>query len=259
MTDTEVPQRFSRQEGLAPHKLLGEAKCVVVGAGAVGRQVAPMLAAMGVGELVIYDDDVVNEVNWAPQMFRPDSDGDNKAHLVYNQCRRLNPDCRVQEKLRRFGLADHASLKDVWVFSCVDSMESRRLLWEAAVKGGARWFGDARCAGETVRVLAEGEVIETSRYAKPDVLFTDAEAHRGACATKMTVYSACHTASLLVASFAQYLRGVKQGFTDHLVSLLHADWSCPSAEADAEAAAKARAVPVEAPLTEAAPEPSLVA
>ena len=54
-------ERYSRQRDLIPRERLLSCKATVIGVGAIGRQVALQLAAMGVGWLQLVDRDVVEE------------------------------------------------------------------------------------------------------------------------------------------------------------------------------------------------------
>lgn len=217
----EVPLKYSRQEGLAPRQELATARCVVIGAGAVGRQVCLQLASMGVGALAVYDFDAVAEENLCPQAYRPGQLGLNKAEATLADCLALNPGLATELNARRFAKSDFRRFQAAFVFACVDNMEGRRLLYETAVKGGARWFGDARAAGEVVRVIGVPRPGTTDEYEK--TLFRQEDAFVGSCTSKMTVFGASLAGSLLVAKFAQHLRGARQGFSDQLLNVLDDD------------------------------------
>ena len=53
--------RFTRQQELVPQDTLMDSKVTVIGVGAIGRQVALQLAAIGVRQLQLMDFDVVEE------------------------------------------------------------------------------------------------------------------------------------------------------------------------------------------------------
>ncbi len=58
-------ERYSRQKDIVPADRLAECKATVIGVGAIGRQVALQLTAMGVPWLQIIDFDTVEESNLA--------------------------------------------------------------------------------------------------------------------------------------------------------------------------------------------------
>src|SRR5258705_11877748 len=63
----ERVDRYSRQAGLVPREMLANLKVTVVGVGAIGRQVALQLAALGVPELQLVDFDQVEPTNVTTQ------------------------------------------------------------------------------------------------------------------------------------------------------------------------------------------------
>jgi tRNA A37 threonylcarbamoyladenosine dehydratase len=58
-----TPSRFSRQADLVPHDRLASVVATVIGVGAVGRQVALQLAAIGTPRIQLIDFDVVDATN----------------------------------------------------------------------------------------------------------------------------------------------------------------------------------------------------
>ena len=67
MTDRDV-----RQRGLVPPERLAQCDVLVIGVGAIGRQVALQLAALGTRRLTLFDDDIVQPENLAPQGYWPE-------------------------------------------------------------------------------------------------------------------------------------------------------------------------------------------
>ena len=66
-TSTVSKDRFSRQQDLVPAERLAELTVTVIGVGAIGRQVALQLAAIGVRRLQLIDFDHVDESNITTQ------------------------------------------------------------------------------------------------------------------------------------------------------------------------------------------------
>ena len=62
-------ERFSRQRDLVPQERLAACRITVIGVGAIGRQVALQLAALGAARLQLVDFDVVEPSNLASQGF----------------------------------------------------------------------------------------------------------------------------------------------------------------------------------------------
>jgi sulfur carrier protein ThiS adenylyltransferase len=187
---------------------------VVVGVGAVGRQVALQLAAMGASAIDLVDHDVVAVENLSPQGYRLADLGLAKVAATAEVCRSMNPDLRVDchaEPFRRSSLRtlevfrSHAEPQRLVLLCCVDSIATRQLIWEAARERLA-FYVDGRMSAEVVRVLASDRPPMDQAY--ESTLFAPAQAYAGSCTAKSTIYAASVAAGLMVGQFARWLRGL---------------------------------------------------
>ena len=193
-------ERYSRQKDIVPPDRLAECKATVVGVGAIGRQVALQLAAMGVPWLQLVDFDIVEEGNLASQGFLEDDLGWKKVDAVATLCGQINSHAEIQrvpERFRRSMDVGHV------LFCCVDKIDARRLIWEA-VKDRVAFFCDGRMSAEVCRVLAASD--EPGRFHYPTSLFRPEEAQSGPCTARTTIYCANVAAGLMLAQFAKWLR-----------------------------------------------------
>jgi adenylyltransferase/sulfurtransferase len=88
-----------------------EARVLVVGAGGLGAPVIQYLAAAGVGELVVVDDDTVERSNLQRQVIHADSDvGVPKVDSAAAFVERLNPDVDVESHHTRLDPDNAADL-----------------------------------------------------------------------------------------------------------------------------------------------------
>ncbi len=200
--------RDIRQRSLVPPERLAAVTPIVIGVGAVGRQVAWQLAAVGVARLQLFDDDEVAVENLAPQGYSPNDLGGAKVVATAAWCRHLRPDLDVTVQPIRFARATARSLKGLpkaAVFLCVDAIATRRTIWNA-VRHLVPFVVDGRMAAEVVRVLASDRPAIDMHY--PSTLFDGANAYVGTCTARSTIYSASIAAGLMVAQFARWLRGV---------------------------------------------------
>jgi sulfur carrier protein ThiS adenylyltransferase len=150
---TSLQDRDLRQRELVPPEKAKEMKATVVGVGAIGRQVALQLAAMGVPTLQLIDPDGVEVVNLAPQGYLEADLGKTKVEATAAVCRQINSQIELElcpERFRR-SLEVHEVL-----FCCVDSITARRHIWEA-VKDRVLLFVDGRMSADVMRVLAAGD------------------------------------------------------------------------------------------------------
>ena len=63
MNPEEIKERYSRQQDIVPSERIATCKATIVGVGAIGRQVALQLAAMGISWLQLVDFDSVPDVS----------------------------------------------------------------------------------------------------------------------------------------------------------------------------------------------------
>ena len=198
--------RDIRQRGLVPPARLAACRAVVVGVGAIGRQVALQLAAVGVPHLTLYDDDDVGVENLAPQGYWAADLGRPKVHATADVCSKIHPAAvvvPVAERFRRSTVSPWGHDGDLIVFSCVDSIATRRTIWESVRPYGACYL-DGRMSAEVIRVLAVGDPPTDTGYAT--TLFSANEAHVGACTARSTIYTASIAAGLMVGQFSRWLR-----------------------------------------------------
>src|SRR4249919_2060152 len=80
------PDRDMRQRGLIPAEKLAKVHALIVGVGAIGRQVALQLAAVGVPRITLYDHDHVVVENLAAQGYWPEDLEQPKVHATARVC-----------------------------------------------------------------------------------------------------------------------------------------------------------------------------
>ena len=208
------PDRDVRQRDLVPPQRLARCHAVVVGVGAIGRQAAVQLAAMGVPQLTLVDHDQVAVENLAVQGYAPHELGLAKVEATAAACKLLNPDLVIRthaHRFRRSSPGELAALKvrrdevDVALFCCVDDITARRLVWKAS-RDRLAFFADGRMAAEVLRVLVSTDPPCDDRYSS--TLFAPEQAYAGSCTARSTIYSASVAAGLMVGAFARWLRGL---------------------------------------------------
>lgn len=213
-----VEDRFVRQQELVPRAPLFHSAPVVVGVGAIGRQVALQLAAIGVPQAKLIDFDEVEGHNVTTQGFRHQEVGQPKVLAVAEAMKQLDPGIRVQALQVRFSPAHLRQAQPV--FCCVDSIETREVIWRAAQSDCPFW-ADGRMLGEVLRVLAVSDAKGAARY--PETLFSEAEAEPGRCTSRSTIYAASIAAALMIHQFTRYLRGMPVVF-DTMLNLLASEY-----------------------------------
>ena len=198
--------RDVRQREIVPPDKLAACHALVIGVGAIGRQVALQLAAIGMPRMTLYDHDAVEIENLAPQGYWADDLKSLKVHASAAACRRINPEIEIMpvpERFRRSTAKQLVSDDRLVAFVCVDSIETRQLVWES-LRRVASLFLDGRMSAEVIRVLAVAQPETDAYYAT--TLFAPEQAYAGSCTAKSTIYTASVAAGLMIGQFTRWLR-----------------------------------------------------
>ena len=193
-------ERYSRQAGIVPRQRILDCKATVIGVGAIGRQVAIQLTAIGVPVLQLIDFDTVDISNLTTQGYLYKDLKRPKVDVTAEYCRQINYDLQVEVVLDKF---KRSTTVGNTVFCCVDSIVARKHIWDA-LKDKVNFFVDGRMSAEVLRVVTACD--EKSRSYYPNTLFTAEEAHAGPCTAKSTIYCANIAAGFMLAQFTKYLR-----------------------------------------------------
>jgi hypothetical protein len=193
-------ERFSRQADIVPRERILDCNTTVIGVGAIGRQVAIQLTAIGVPQLQLIDFDLVEISNLATQGYLQKDLSRPKVEATIKFCREMNKDLNVEVISERF---KRSTPVGNCVFCCVDSITTRRLIWDA-VKDKVNFYVDGRMTAEVLRVVTACD--EQSRKYYPQTLFITEQAQAGPCTAKTTIYCANIAAGFMLAQFTKYLR-----------------------------------------------------
>ena len=140
--------RFARFQLIAwwDQVRLGNAKVLVIGAGALGNEIVKNLALLGVGNVLIADLDVIENSNLSRSvLFRAEDCGLSKAAVAARSASRIYPEIRVQPfqgnivydlGLGAFGWADV-------IVAGLDNREARVAINQAAARMGKIWIDGA--------------------------------------------------------------------------------------------------------------------
>ena len=140
--DDERLLRYSRQIMLPGIDTEGQerllaSRALIIGAGGLGSPASMYLAAAGLGELTVVDDDRVDLSNLQRQILHRSADiGRLKTESAAATLNALNPECRiipVAQRLSDAALHDYASRADV-VLDCSDNFPTRFAVNAACVE-----------------------------------------------------------------------------------------------------------------------------
>ena len=128
--------RYSRQIllpeiGIEGQQRLRESHALVIGIGGLGSPVSMYLAAAGVGQMTLVDDDNVDLSNLQRQIVHSTADvGEPKVLSAQRHLQQLNPECEVNpvaQRLDESGMHKLIRAADI-VLDCCDNFETRFLL-----------------------------------------------------------------------------------------------------------------------------------
>jgi molybdopterin-synthase adenylyltransferase len=209
--------RFERQRDLVPAERLTPLTATVIGVGAIGRQVALQLAAIGLRHIQLIDFDRVEPDNLTTQGYRAGDLGQLKVDAAGEAVAAIDSMIEVQRIADRF--RPKQSVGEA-VFCCVDSISSRASIWRSVEHRCQLWV-DGRMLGEVIRILAACDRGTRTHYAS--TLFSQSEAQIGQCTSRSTVYAASIAAGLMVHQFARWLRSLPLD-CDSTINLLAGEW-----------------------------------
>jgi molybdopterin/thiamine biosynthesis adenylyltransferase len=139
--------RYARQRLLTwwDQDVLASSRVLIVGAGALGNEIAKNLALVGVGHLTIIDLDTVERSNLSRcVLFTSSDEGRSKAEVVAARVRELNTDVRaraVHGSVTALGLGAVDSFD--LIIAGLDNREARLWISRACRKLGGRWVDGA--------------------------------------------------------------------------------------------------------------------
>jgi molybdopterin/thiamine biosynthesis adenylyltransferase len=200
MKEEQKKERYMRQKDIVPADRLAACRTTVIGVGAIGRQVALQLTAMGISWLQLVDFDTVDASNLASQGYLEADFERPKVEATAQMCKQINTEVELhwlKEAFRR-----SMEIGNI-VFCAVDRIQTRRLVWEAT-HDKVLFFTDGRMSAEVLRIITAYD--SGSRKYYPATLFHSNEAFEGSCTAKTTIYCANIAAGMMIAQFTKYLR-----------------------------------------------------
>lgn len=218
VTNAIQEDRFTRQRDLIPSTQLSQVASTVIGVGAIGRQVAMQLAAIGAPRIQLIDFDLVDGTNVTTQGYLAADVERPKVLAAKDAIHRLDASidvATVQDRYRAKLDIGNA------VFCCVDKIAARAAIWRSARNRCGFWT-DGRMLGEVLHVLVASDEDGCRRYS--DTLFPQADAQSGSCTSRSTIYAANVAAGIMVHQFTRWLRGIPVD-CDTMLNLLAGEWA----------------------------------
>ena len=206
---------LTRQSDLIPERIL-RTPIHVIGAGAIGSFVGLALAKSGFPSLHFYDYDYITDVNICCQFYPLGAVNNDKVHELVEI---ISIFSGVKDAVPHFRRFDRHCTPEGVVISAVDSMESRKEIWDIC-KGNpqVKWLIDPRMSGEhaNLYVICPNNEKDIKTYEK--LLFDDSETLQERCTAKATMYTVLSLSGAVV-------KGVIDALTNNTRYTRMMDWN----------------------------------
>lgn len=207
-TDTSTA-RFSGAEW---YDAIRRSRIILAGVGGIGSWCALQIARMSPQTLVLYDDDKVEEVNMAGQLFSKNDFGKSKVDAISEKIAvytSTNSVFAIPEKFT-------ARSENGPIMMCgFDSMTARKIFFMKWLEGVHKadeghkadcLFIDGRLSIDEFQVfcIRGDDEYNINLYAEK-YLFSDAEAEQALCSMKQTTYLACMIGAVMVNLLTNFI------------------------------------------------------
>lgn len=211
----DTSARFS---GAIWYKKIQETTIILAGMGGIGSNVFYNLTRMHPRQVFIYDDDTVETVNLAGQMYNKNMVGNHKVDAMAEMARDYSDYHGTMAVSERFTKDTPAS--DIMICG-FDNMQARKDFFEVWVRHVQKHknpekclFIDGRLAFEDMQVFClTGDYTEGIKRFQESYLFSDTQAEETVCSMKQTTYCATMIGSIITNLFTNFIANSIAPFT----------------------------------------------
>ena len=207
-----IDDSTSRFSGTEWYNEIQKARVIIAGIGGIGSNVAFQLARMVPANITMYDDDDVEAVNMAGQLYSRIDIGKAKVDAIANMIRSYTSVGQINAIKKKFTNTTEAG--DIMICG-FDSMAARHTFfssWLNHIKVKTPYerskclYLDGRLSIDTLQIfcITGDDTYNIDRYAD-EFLFPDYKADATVCSMKQTTYLACMIGSLMVNLFTNFI------------------------------------------------------
>lgn len=207
-----IDESTTRFSGAEWFNEIQKARIIVAGIGGIGSNVAFHLARMIPANLTLYDNDNVERVNMAGQLFSSNNIGESKVNAIANMIYDYTSMKQVLAIKDKF--TSDKEPGDIMICG-FDNMKARRTFfnsWYNHISDKSEeerskcLYLDGRLSMDTLQILCirGDDQYNIERYER-EFLFADYEADATICSMKQTTYLACMIGSLMVNLFTNFI------------------------------------------------------
>lgn len=207
-----IDESTSRFSGAEWFNEIQKQKIIIAGIGGIGSNLVFQIARMTPANITIYDDDVVENVNMAGQLYSCRDVGRAKVNAIANMVQSYTTMRQINAIKDKF--TDITEAGDIMMCG-FDNMRARKTFFNSWVNHVLEkpetekkkcLFLDGRLSMTTLQILCiRGDNWhDIDRYRK-EFLFKDSEADETICSMKQTTYLACMIGSLMTNLFTNFV------------------------------------------------------
>jgi len=201
-TPTSGVEEFHlRSSSLVNQDAINRCPVAIIGVGAIGSHLAEMLVKLGVLRLTLIDFDEIDTVNLGVQGFYEREVGLPKVTAVHDRLQAIQGKLQVES----FNQAYEPDLipPEAAVFSCVDSIKTRRQIFRHYCEKPWSVLFDGRMAAESLQVYTVDRNPDALGIYR-NTLFPSHEAFHESCTARATIYCASAAAAILCAQYKRW-------------------------------------------------------
>ena len=212
----ETTTRFS---GAAWFKAVQQSSVIVAGQGGIGSWITMLLSRMKPQQVFIYDDDEVERLNLAGQLYSKQMIGSKKVDAMATLAKDFSEYFRVMAIPTKFTYDANAG--DIMICG-FDNMEARKTFFNVWLRHVTQskhpencLFIDGRLALEEFQVfcIQGNDTANMTKYSN-EYLFSDYEAEEAVCSMKQTAYCASMIGSIIVNLYTNFIANTLKPLID---------------------------------------------
>lgn len=207
-----VDEATTRFSGASWFDEIQKSRVIIAGIGGIGSNVAFQLARMAPANITLYDEDIVERVNMAGQLYSTNDIGQRKVDAIASMISAYTLTKQVNAVPSKF--TDSTEAGDIMICG-FDNMAARKTFynsWKRHVQTltpdsrAKCLFLDGRLSIDTLQIfcIQGDDKVSMDRY-ETEFLFFDFQAEHTVCSMKQTTYLACMIGSLMVNLFTNFI------------------------------------------------------
>lgn len=207
-----VDEATTRFSGASWFDEIQKSRVIIAGIGGIGSNVAFQLARMAPANITLYDEDIVERVNMAGQLYSTNDIGQRKVDAIASMISAYTLAKQINAVPSMFTNSTEAG--DIMICG-FDNMTARKIFynsWKRHVQTltpdsrAKCLFLDGRLSIDTLQIfcIQGDDKVSMDRY-ETEFLFSDFQAEHTVCSMKQTTYLACMISSLMVNLFTNFI------------------------------------------------------